>query len=466
MISTSQRLVARTRRHHTLPVLPNVLTRRHTSSSIPSIESHDTDNTLLTRNFIARSLYAKENGYFTTYERKVLHAPLEKINFNNLWGAGEYRHRIDVLYKEHAEAWLTPVEIFAPYYSHAVARYILDSSACWSLAKELVIYEIGGGSGSNALYILNYLKDTVPHVYAKTKYTLIEISPVMAERQKKRVAAVHPQQCTVLHQDFLTFADTYKTKINTPCFVLALEVLDNLPHDKVTLQNGKWYETVVKIQNYEDKSTTEGPVLYEAMRPLEDMLIHQTLRHFGCELPLRVSYKYNTSLAQRVRRMLKNDDPVLYSSFIPTGAMQLLNTLRTVFPKHHLIAADFDSLPAPNLDTTSPIKAIRHELSPTATSSGTLFAGNAPLVASKVKNVTKDHDTYLVQGGIADIFFATDFNRLKKAYCSTLQRQPHEVSVIKSSEFLKEFADLQKTKTITRYNPLLEDYSNTSFILS
>ncbi|KAE8964015.1 hypothetical protein PF006_g29451, partial [Phytophthora fragariae] len=40
------------------------------------------------------------------------------------------------------------------------------------------------------------------------------------------------------------------------------------------------------------------------------------------------------------------------------------------------------------------------------------------------------------------------------------------VSVVKSSEFLKEFADVQKTKTITRYNPLLEDYSNTSFILS
>ncbi|KAE9063422.1 hypothetical protein PF007_g29564, partial [Phytophthora fragariae] len=40
------------------------------------------------------------------------------------------------------------------------------------------------------------------------------------------------------------------------------------------------------------------------------------------------------------------------------------------------------------------------------------------------------------------------------------------VSVVKSSEFLKEFADVQKSKTITRYNPLLEDYSNTSFILT
>ncbi|CAI5713579.1 unnamed protein product [Peronospora effusa] len=420
----------------------------------------NTKDEMLTREFIYTSLYAKEVGYFTTERRKVLHTPTQSINFGNLWGAQEYRNLVAQLYKESTEAWLTPVEVFAPYYSQALARYMLHSPF---FRQELEIFEIGGGSGSNALHILDFLKEQVPDVYAKTKYTLIEISPVMAERQRRRVAAAHPQQCTVLNQDILTFADTHEP-VNTQCFFLALEVLDNLPHDKVTLQNGKWYETVVKMQ--QTSETTENPVLQEAMRPVQDKLILQTLHHFSCELPLRVSYKYNGSLAQRVRRMLNKDDPVLNSAFIPTGAMQLLNTLRTAFPKHHLIAADFDSLPGPNLDDKSPIKAIEHGLSPTATSSGTLFAGNAPLVASKVTNVTKDHDTYLVQGGIADIFFATDFNRLKKAYCSTLQRQPHEVSVIKSSEFMKEFADVQKTKTITRYNPMLEDYSNTSFILS
>ncbi|POM70918.1 Hypothetical protein PHPALM_12586 [Phytophthora palmivora] len=394
------------------------------------------DDAVLTREFIYASLYAKEAGYFTTEQREVLHAPAQGIDFGNLWGAGEYRNVVAQLYKGSPEAWLTPVEVFAPHYSQALARYMLNSPF---FRQELQIFEIGGGSGSNALHILNFLKEQAPHVYAKTKYTLIEISPVMAERQRNRVAAVHPQQCTVINQDILTFADTH-APVNSQCFFLALEVLDNLPHDKVTLQNGKWYETIVKMQSGE-----ESPVLQEAMRPVKDMLIRQTLRYFGCELPLRVSYKYNTGLAQRVRHMLGKDDPVLNSAFIPTGAMQLLHTLRTAFPKHHLIAADFDSLPAPNLDEKSPIKAIEHPLSTTATSAGTLFAGNAPLVASKVTGVTKDHDTYLVQGGIADIFFATDFDRLKKAYCSALQRQAEEVR---------------------SYNPLLEDYSNTSFILS
>ncbi|KUG02288.1 hypothetical protein AM587_10015433 [Phytophthora nicotianae] len=410
-----------------------------------SVEPDDTD-VVLTREFIYASLYAKEAGYFSTPQREVLHAPTQSIDFGNLWGAGEYRNVVAQLYKESPEAWLTPVEVFAPYYSQALARYMLNSPF---FRQELEVYEIGGGSGSNALHILNYLKEQAPDVYDKTKYTLIEISPVMAERQRQRVAAVHPKQCTVINQDILTFADTH-APVSSRCFFLALEVLDNLPHDKVTLQNGKWYETIVKMHSGADESAA-GPVLEEAMRPVKDMLIRQTLRYFGCELPLHVSYKNNSGLAQRVRRMLGKDDPVLNSAFVPTGAMQLLNTLRTTFPKHHLIAADFDSLPAPNLDENSPIKAIEHPLSATATSAGTLFAGNAPLVASKLTGVTKDHDTYLVQGGIADIFFATDFDRLKRAYCSALQRQPDEVSVVKSSDFLKEFADVQKTKTITRY---------------
>ncbi|KAG6620787.1 putative S-adenosyl-L-methionine-dependent methyltransferase MidA [Phytophthora cinnamomi] len=435
-------------------------TARGLASSAAAAEAEE--GGVLTRELIYASLYAKEAGYFTTQQREVLHAPTQGIDFGNLWGAGEYRNVVAQLYRESPEAWLTPVEVFAPHYSQALARYMLSSP--FLRQEQLLVFEIGGGSGSNALHILDYLQQHAPDVYAKTKYTLVEISPVMAERQRRRVAAAHPQHCTVLNQDILTFADTH-APVNAQCFFLALEVLDNLPHDKVALQNGKWFETVVQMQQRESDGDAE-PLLREATRPMNDMLIRQTLRYFGCELPLRVSYKNNSGLAQRVRRMLGKVDPVLHSAFIPTGAMQLLNTLRTAFPKHHLIAADFDSLPAPNLDDKSPIKAIEHPLSPTATSSGTLFAGNAPLVASKVTGVTKDHDTYLVQGGIADIFFATDFERLKKAYCSALQRQPEEVSVVKSSEFLKEFADVQKTKTITRYNPLLEDYSNTSFILS
>jgi hypothetical protein len=38
-----------------------------------------------------------------------------------------------------------------------------------------------------------------------------------------------------------------------------------------------------------------------------------------------------------------------------------------------------------------------------------------------------DHDTYIVENGIADIFFGTDFHALKKAYCSVMQRNQQQV---------------------------------------
>lgn len=231
-------------------------------------------------------------------------------------------------------------------------------------------------------------QDYAPDVYAKTKYTLIEISAVMAERQRQRVATVHPDQCMVINQDILTFADSH-APVNTDCFFLAMEVLDNLPHDKVHLENGKWRETVIQLKENGQEAAksdapSEYPELVEVTRPVQDQLIHQTLQRFGCDLPLKTSYKFNSGLARAVRTAIGKDHVELHSAFIPTGAMQLLNTLRQSFPKHHIIAADFDTLPPPKLDATSNVKAIDHPLSPTATSAGPLCAGNAPLVASKL----------------------------------------------------------------------------------
>lgn len=221
-------------------------------------------------------------------------------------------------------------------------------------------------------------------MYATTKYTLIEISPVMAERQRQRVMHAHPVQCEVINTDILTYTDTH-APVTRACFFLAMEVMDNLPHDKVTLQNGKWYETLVQMEESDNQTLK----LNEALRPVEDHLVRQTLKYFGCDLPLSVQYKINSALARRVRKLFGKDDQELHSAFIPTGSMQLLNTLRMSFPKHHLIAADFDALPAPNLDPKSPVKALDHPLSPTATSTGTLCAGNAPVVASKTTGATK-----------------------------------------------------------------------------
>ncbi|OQR90349.1 hypothetical protein ACHHYP_05589 [Achlya hypogyna] len=406
---------------------------------------------VLTREYIHSCLYRKEEGYFTSERREVLHAPKQPIDFNDLWGKREYKNQVAALYQQDKEAWMTPVEVFYPYYSRAIANYMMMSPhTIHNDTGKLHIYEIGGGAGTNALCILDYIKEQAPALYAKTTYTMIEISARMAARQQARVAS-HPN-CKVVNTDILTYSKTHP-KVNDPCFFIAMEVLDNLPHDKVTLADGEWYETRVR----------DGA---EVQHPLRDPLITETLDYFACEIPLRGTFKRKSGLATQLRSLIGMREKLLTSAFVPTGAMQLLHTLRESFPKHHLIAADFDELPAPALDASAAHKLYDHPRSPTSTASGPLHAANAPLVASKTDGVTEDHDTYLVEGGIADIFFATDFVKLKQAYCRAMELKEHEVSIVKSGAFLQEFAEVDKTRTILGYNPLIDDYANTSFILS
>ncbi|RHY98068.1 hypothetical protein DYB37_009631 [Aphanomyces astaci] len=399
---------------------------------------------MLTRDYIHKCLYSKEDGYFTSEKREVLHAPKEPMAFHDFWGKREYKAALAKLYQE---AWMTPVEVFYPYYSHAIANYMLMSPFT---TDKLSIYEIGGGAGTNAKCILDYIQEQAPALYEHTTYTLIEISPRMAARQRERIKD-HAGVATVINTDILTYSAQFPA-FKDSCYFVAMEVLDNLPHDKVSQDGGEWFETWV------DPTT-----LSEQRRPLADPLVRQTLDHFPVDLPLREGYKPATRF---IRKAMGMADKTLHSAFVPTGAMQLLHTLRTSFPKHHLIAADFDELPAPSLDASSSHPLFHHPRSPTSTASGPLHAANAPLVASKTAGVTCDHDTYLVEGGIADVFFSTDFVKLKHAYCLAQHRQAHQVSIVKSSAFLQQFADTAKTRTILGYNPLLEDYANTSFILS
>lgn len=112
---------------------------------------------------------------------------------------------------------MTPVETFSPHFSNAVAKYIArETKAAASTegrprstpekqnkrgfsraatggggGKPLVLYEAGGGTGTNALNVLNWLKREEPRLYERTEYTIIEISERLAERQMERVCAVH-----------------------------------------------------------------------------------------------------------------------------------------------------------------------------------------------------------------------------------------------------------------------------------
>lgn len=80
--------------------------------------------------------------------------------------------------------WLTPVEIFRPYYSRIIANYI--SRQVSRPIEKFQIVEIGGGRGTNAMHIMDHLHDKHPNIYKKiVSYTIMDASPTLLRLQQK-----------------------------------------------------------------------------------------------------------------------------------------------------------------------------------------------------------------------------------------------------------------------------------------
>lgn len=115
------------------------------------------------------------------------------------------------------------METFSPHFSHALARFIAREAKKTSAGstpsrklssppgrkkgaadgrrgrgEPLVLYEAGGGTGTNALNVLDWLRREEPKLYEGTEYTIIEISPRLAELQTERVSSVHEVRANIL----------------------------------------------------------------------------------------------------------------------------------------------------------------------------------------------------------------------------------------------------------------------------
>ncbi|RYG41514.1 hypothetical protein EON68_03000, partial [archaeon] len=186
----------------------------------------------LTRAFINNSLYALPGGYFTS--RDIIASPGALVNFGSLLGKLEYQATLARLYDRSAEGWLTPVEIFAPHYSNAIAAYCAATALATSAAatrQPFIVYEIGGGYGTNAKYFCQAVKEHYPALYSVMSYTILEISPALAARQTAALAEhAAVARSTVMDATQLSSGHMFDAR---PCFVIGCEVLDNLPHDKL-----------------------------------------------------------------------------------------------------------------------------------------------------------------------------------------------------------------------------------------
>jgi hypothetical protein len=177
--------------------------------------------------------------------------------------------------------------------------------------------------------------------------------------------------------------------------------------------------------------------------------------------------------------------------YLPTVCLKMLDMIRKCVPNHHALFADFHSLPAADV--------IEGQLSPIVritllfvlrlnVSTSMLYI---PQVASKSGAADTDHQTYIVPLGCADIFFPTDFSLLARAYAvdavgapppppkrvPTIAELNGEVAppelplicceTMFQRDFLMRFSrDPRRTETRNGDNPMLDDYSNMSVLIT
>lgn len=96
---------------------------------------------------------------------------------------------------------------------------------------------------------------------------------------------------------------------------------------------------------------------------------------------------------------------------------------------------------------------------------GSIRGINAPVVTHKLRDPTKweTFDHYLIERGYADICFPTDFYFLQHAYNHITGQT---AQVYKNTEFMEQFSMEKWAETRNGFNPMREEYVNTSFLVT
>lgn len=129
----------------------------------------------------------------------------DAINFRSILGEWHWRRIYQDLYKNQAGQWLTPVELFRPYYSGIIANFIATEfdkvKKSDDNSKKIDVVELGGGRGTNCLCILDCLQNKHPEVYENLdSYTIMDSSPTLLNLMKK-VLVENPSLNSVYNEE-------------------------------------------------------------------------------------------------------------------------------------------------------------------------------------------------------------------------------------------------------------------------
>ncbi|KAL8998592.1 MAG: hypothetical protein Q9188_006067 [Gyalolechia gomerana] len=400
---------------------------------------------MFVRDFIEDSLYNPHYGYFSKHV--VIFNPGEPFDFNNIRDNLDFYSLLERRYTEFEDAldekalndtrqlWHTPTELFRPYYGEAIARYLVTN---YMLAHhpfhDLIIYELGAGNGTLMLNVLDYIRDVHPEVYERTQYKVIEISSALAARQASQLtssasARGHTKHVEIINHSIFNW-DVY---VGAPCYFLALEVFDNFAHDAIRYDpfTEQPHQGMVLI----DKDGEFFEFYTKQIDPVADRFLR--VRHAACSRPFKHPLSGN-----RFIRTFKSKLPLAPNltvpEYIPTRLLQFFETLREYFPQHQLVTSDFHELPE------------------------RIPGYGSPVVQTRYQRRTVPVTTPYVQQGYFDILFPVNFPVMEDIYQAVTGKL---TTVMTHEEYLKRWAVVEETRTMSGESPMLSWYQNASVML-
>ncbi|PLW19100.1 hypothetical protein PCANC_08276 [Puccinia coronata f. sp. avenae] len=307
------------------------------------------------------------------------------------------------------QIWHTPTELFKPWYAWSMASYIVENhlkeSSQKSKLKELKIYEIGAGNGTLCCGILDYIKEHHAGLYEVTQYTTIELSTRLAQRQRDKIShSGHEAHARVVNRSILGLTDSPElSPCPEPCWVLGMEVLDNLSRDVIRRErvSGEPLQSIVITDYQGDYHERFIPITLENNPAL---LSYLDIMHPHRTQPRGALTTMLENLLATYMPFRSNLTP---HEFIPSNYLHLLRSIFRFFPRHRLILSDFSHLP----------NTLNH---PRSNRLG------APVVQTRYNGVTVPASTFLVKPGMFDIFFPTDFGEFARLYNHLHQESLHD----------------------------------------
>lgn len=399
---------------------------------------------MLFSEYVYAQLYHPKEGYFAKHSETQLGTLDRPLPFDQMVGYSEYVEKLAQVYP--ADKFLTPSEIFRPFYGMTLGRLIRKTMEKEGL-KEIEIVEVGCGMGGNASSILEYFRVKAPALYPKIRYHMVDISPVAIEKSRELLTRDHPTlvsfgKITWTNKDI---ADA-EIRSDAPCFVIMMEILDNLKHDKVRMSldltqvQEAWIETSADGQSKEVWKPLSGrdrTFLFKKWTQLYAPNGHIDLAKLpGVTLGQRMSTK--------MRGMVGQGSEV--EAYLPSGFLFLLHGLLKNFKQLRLLLSDFSSLPVLRPPPPGVIEV------------------HPPIIQTKLAKAdeAKEFGSVLEPPfGSADIFFPTDFPLLQTVLSATQNRK---YALEAPQEFFARHAEPSWGTTRSGYNPLKEDFGNTRFI--